>query len=400
MRQKTDGGSTLIMVTWMVMLIAGVAEFLLYRASLEWAVTLNFEQKQQVREIARAALMENLALLAADENDYDAKEEAWFHKTGIFTSQRSGYQVTLVIEAEDSKPQLNLLSEKGLTQLLGDDDSARSPDPVLDWIDSDGELRAEGAEAPYYQGLNPAYRPRDGFMASLHELLQVKDGAGYYAKLAPAVTVYGKYNPNTLTGEKFAELLLAYGFDKFWVERVRDEFSAYREKNRFESLDDFAKLASVSLATRDKLRPLLQFSGSCNLNFVSKDGLKAILSEAGQKTGWAAETFQRVQAQPFTTIDEIKAYFKNKNVKFKAQDYFTVTSSLFHYRIWLVKKQHTFYLETVQERMPGGMRRKWQIRTVAWLELQDAAAPPLPSAPAEQTQKGEDRENAAQSDHH
>jgi type II secretory pathway component PulK len=396
MRQKTDGGSTLIMVTWMVLLIAGVAEFLLYRASLEWAVTLNFEQKQQVREVARAVLMENLALLAADENDYDSKEEAWFHKTGIFTSRRSGYQVTLMVEAEDSKPQLNLLSEKGLTKLLGDD---LSPDPVLDWIDSDGELRAEGAEVLYYQGLSPAYRPRDGFMASLHELLQVKDGAQYYAKLAPAVTVYGKYNPNALTGEKFAGLLLAYGFDNFWVERVGNQFTAYREKNRFESLDDFAKLASVSIATRDKLRPILQFGGSCNLNFVSQDGLKAILSEAGQKTKWAAGIVQRVQAQPFTTIDEIKAYFKTKNAKFKAADYFAATSNLFRYRIWLVKNQRTFYLETVQERLPGGRRRKWQIRPLASLELQDAAAPPLPSATVEQTQKGEDRENAAQSDY-
>jgi type II secretory pathway component PulK len=396
MRRKTDEGSTLILVTWMVLLLAGVAGFLLYRAELEWAVTLNLEQKQQIREVARAALTENLALLTADENDYDAREEAWFNQTGVFTTKRDGCQMTLVVEDEGSKPQLNLLSEKGLTGLLGDD---LSPDPVLDWIDSDSELRAEGAEAPYYQGLNPACRPRDGFMASLHELLQVKDGAQYYAKLAPAVTVYGKYNPNALTAEKFAELLLAYGFDKYWVERVSNEFTEYREKKRFESMDDFAKLASVSIATRDKLQPVLQFSGTCNLNFVSQTGLTAILSEAGQKTEWAAQIVQRVHSQPFTSVDEITAYFKTLNSKFKAQDYFTVNSTIFRYRIWLVKNKRIFYLETVQERVAGEHSKKWRIRPLSWLELQDAEAPPLPVTTTKQTQEGEDQDNAAQSDH-
>jgi type II secretory pathway component PulK len=386
MRRKTDNGSTLIMVTWMVLLLAGVAGFLLYRAGLEWVVTLNLEQKQQVREVARAVLTENLALLAADANDYDAPEDAWFNRTGVFKSERDGYQVTLVVEAEDGKPQLNMLSEKGLTKLLGDD---LTPDPVLDWIDSDHELRAEGAEVPYYQGLNPAYRPRDGFMASLQELLQIKDGEQYYDKLAPVVTVYGKYNPNALTAEKFAGLLLAYGFDKYWVERVCNEFSVYREKKRFESLDDFAKLASVSITTRDKLAPVLRFDGNCNLNFVSRTGLAALLSEAGLKTEWAGDIVQRVQAQPFTTVAEIKAYFKAKNSKFKAEDYFRVTSTIFRYRIWLDKNQHLFYLETVRERVAGEHAQKWRIRPLSWLELTDRMAPPPPVITTEQTQEGD-----------
>jgi type II secretory pathway component PulK len=385
MRRTTDNGSTLILVTWMVLLLAGVAGFILYRAELEWAVTLNLEENRQVREVARAVLTENLSLLTADDNDCDSRQEAWFNQTGVFAVERHGYQVTLTVEDEGSKPQLNLLSEKGLTKLLGDD---LSPDPVLDWIDSDGELRAEGAETPYYQGLNPAYKSRDCFMASLHELLQIKEGTKYYEKLAPAATVYGKYNPNTLTAEKLEGLLLAYGFEKYWVERVSGEFTEYREKNRFESLDDLSKLASVSLATRDKLKPLLRFDGGCNLNMVSRTELAAILSEAGQSPEWALEITQRVQAQPFGTVDEITAYFKTKNSKFKAQDYFTVNSTLFRYRIWLSKNNRPFYLETVQERVADGPGRQWKIRTLSWLELKNTAAPPLPVT--EQMQEGDE----------
>jgi type II secretory pathway component PulK len=397
MSRCAEKGSTLIMVTWLLLLIAVIAGFLLYRAELEWAVTLNLERNQEVRELAREILTEHLALLAADDNDYDAPQEPWFNQAGVFTTKRHGYQVTLVIEDEGSKPKLNLLSEKGLAQLLGD---GLSPDPVLDWIDSDRELRAEGAEAPYYQGLNSAYQPRDGFVASLRELLQIKDGVKYYEKLAPWVTVYGKYNPNVLTAEQFGELLLAYGFAEYWVERVKEEFAAYREKARFEALDDLLKLPAVTITTRDKLKPILQFSGSCNLNFVSQTGLAAILSEAGQKRDWAADLAARCQAQPFTTVEEIKRYFKSKNAKFKPKDYFTVDSTIFRYRIWLMKNNRIFYLETVQERIAGKHRNKRQIRPLSWLELKDAAAPPLPVTATAQKQEGEDQTDASQSNHH
>jgi type II secretory pathway component PulK len=375
MSRQGETGSTLLMVSWLLLLIAIVAGFLLYRAELEWAVTLNLEENRKAGELARQILAGHLALLIKDDNDYDEPSEAWFNGTGVFTSQSEGYRTTLIIEDEGSKPKLNLLSEKGLTGLLGDLPLA----PLLDWIDSDDEARDEGAEAPYYQGLNPAYRPRNGFMASPRELLQIKDGAKYYEKLGPVVTVYGKYNPNTLNADQWGGLLLAYGFDKYWVETVREEFADYRKESRFELLDDLLKLPAVSGASRDKLEPVLQFEGSCNPNFASKAGLAAILSEAGQ-SDLTEEIFLRSHSQPFTAADELKAYFKTKNAKFHAEDYFTVVSTIFRYRIWLEKNNRTFYVETVQERTAGDSRRRWKIHPLSWLELRDAAAPPLPEA--------------------
>ncbi len=47
-------------------------------------------------------------------------------------------------------------------------------DAILDWLDPDDEPRTDGAEADYYQGLNPPYRPRNGRIASIGELLLVR----------------------------------------------------------------------------------------------------------------------------------------------------------------------------------------------------------------------------------
>lgn len=47
-------------------------------------------------------------------------------------------------------------------------------DAILDWIDADDVRREQGAEAEYYQGLNPPLRPRNALPPSLEELLLVK----------------------------------------------------------------------------------------------------------------------------------------------------------------------------------------------------------------------------------
>ncbi|MEZ6061818.1 MAG: type II secretion system protein GspK [Planctomycetaceae bacterium] len=50
----------------------------------------------------------------------------------------------------------------------------QAADAILDWLDADDEPREFGAEADYYQRLNPPYRPRNDVPLSLQELLFVK----------------------------------------------------------------------------------------------------------------------------------------------------------------------------------------------------------------------------------
>ncbi len=63
-------------------------------------------------------------------------------------------------------PRKRLLSLPGMTEDIAD--------AILDWIDDDDTARPLGAEASYYQSLNPAYEPRNGPISSLDELLQVR----------------------------------------------------------------------------------------------------------------------------------------------------------------------------------------------------------------------------------
>ena len=47
-------------------------------------------------------------------------------------------------------------------------------DAILDWVDVDRQTRANGAEDKYYLGLNPPYRPKNGYFESPEELLLVR----------------------------------------------------------------------------------------------------------------------------------------------------------------------------------------------------------------------------------
>jgi DNA uptake protein ComE-like DNA-binding protein len=91
----------------------------------------------------------------------------------------SGFRYGL--EDESSKLDLNLLAAGD-----GDEEAVRSrlmfipgmtedvADAILDWIDSDNQPRAYGAEDTYYQGLSPPRVPTNAPLRSLSELLQVR----------------------------------------------------------------------------------------------------------------------------------------------------------------------------------------------------------------------------------
>lgn len=85
------------------------------------------------------------------------------------------------LEDESSKLNLNLLARDERDETAARDRLLWIPgmteevaDAILDWIDEDNLPRTLGAEDSHYQGLNPAYVPRNGPLQSLSELLQVR----------------------------------------------------------------------------------------------------------------------------------------------------------------------------------------------------------------------------------
>lgn len=63
-------------------------------------------------------------------------------------------------------------------------------DAILDWLDEDHDSRLLGAERDYYSSLNPPYAPRNGPVASIEELLLVRD-------VTPALVFGADLNRNT-----------------------------------------------------------------------------------------------------------------------------------------------------------------------------------------------------------
>jgi hypothetical protein len=75
--------------------------------------------------------------------------------------------VLLADSSGDDAARKLLMTLPGMTESIAD--------AILDWIDPDSETRQLGAERDYYSSLPHAYAPRNGPLASIEELLLVRD---------------------------------------------------------------------------------------------------------------------------------------------------------------------------------------------------------------------------------
>lgn len=379
MKFEDERGSVLILVAWVFAIIGIVAAFLLQRSEMEWAAVANLERNNEAGQLAEAILQEYLVLLREDDTDNDSMADAWFNNDGFFQYERDDYQVTVKIEDESSKPNLNLLNLDELQYLKIDGEQI---EPLLDWIDSDDELRPAGAEDEYYQALTPAYKPRNGFLPSMGEILAVKEGPDIYPEIAAHCTVFGKYNLNVLTELQLENLLLSAGFEKIWVERMVNDVKSFRgEKSakEFTHFDELRQLGAVSLEKLDELRPLLTLKGIININFISEAGLKMILKKTGYDTDLSKTIIHRRREEPFGDISEVQHFFNNKENPLKAEKYFTTVSTIIRYQIWLSKGRHSYYLGTVLERVFDD--DEWRLYPLSRCFLLNQEVPELPEPP-------------------
>jgi len=111
-----------------------------------------------------------------------------------------------IVNEEQKKIWITLLSSVEFG--LDEDEALNIIEAIIDWIDEDDEPRGfGGAESSYYQGLDTPYKPRNGPMEFIEELLLVKGitdelylGTEEAPGLGNLVTPYGrdgKININT-----------------------------------------------------------------------------------------------------------------------------------------------------------------------------------------------------------
>jgi general secretion pathway protein K len=199
----------------------------------------------------------------ARDNQYDTLDEIW--SRGALPITLGDGEVRVTIEDEERKINLNrLMMPNGnapderrfavfqrLLDTLGIDRTVA--DAVLDWLDTDENPRASGAESSYYLGLPNPYKAKNDLFDTVGELRLVRGVTDeVFAKLLPFVTVSSSGLVNINTAPKEVLMSLSAGTDLAAGgaidAKTADEIIEYRKDHPFTTS---SQIGNVSPYLRD-----------------------------------------------------------------------------------------------------------------------------------------------------
>ncbi|MBN1488392.1 MAG: general secretion pathway protein GspK [Phycisphaerae bacterium] len=208
-------GMILLVVLVIVSLLAILGTTFAYSMRADLSAVTAEGNRLQAMLAAEAGIQRAFLLLRAERTDFDAwydNREA-FRRIIVWAPGQIGGQTSLNQEVEEGTPAWRfsiVAPEINAQQLGGDTDEFRYglvdeagklnlntatraqlvslfeqfpvegvipdelADAVLDWRDADDDTRTYGAELPYYQSRVPAYRPKNGAIETVEELLLIK----------------------------------------------------------------------------------------------------------------------------------------------------------------------------------------------------------------------------------
>jgi general secretion pathway protein K len=193
-RARGEQGYALVAAVASIVVFAAMALAIL--STTRAAIATGSAEVGQARAAAAADAGVAIALSGLLATDPDRR---WHLEAPAHVVEFAGARVSIRVEDERGKVPLNLLDEEMATRLLEkfgyDGDALKTArDSLLDWLDSDDNPRAYGAESAFYAPLG--YRPRNGALASVGELRRVRGfDAGVVARMSPYLTVnFGRGN--------------------------------------------------------------------------------------------------------------------------------------------------------------------------------------------------------------
>ncbi len=186
---RRSEGFALVIVLWVV-IIAGVLLLGVRKAaSVSHELARTDLAVVQAHWAARAGIEQAMAVLEDDAADLDSNLDAWYDNPDLFSDiELATGRFSLIAPApETADPRtaraglidhnarlnVNTAAEKQLSALP--DITPSIVDSILDWRDTDEEVRPAGAESGYYQRLKLPYLARNGPMRTLQELRLIKD---------------------------------------------------------------------------------------------------------------------------------------------------------------------------------------------------------------------------------
>ncbi len=207
-------------------------EFVRLRAEIQH----NQNSRFLVDRIAKAGVSAGELILSMDKNSYDWSGDVWVKPKHLVLPEGT---VDITIEPLDTRFNINSIINKdgslntqsinlfsNLLSVMGL--SSGLLDTLLDWLDTDDFPRVFGAESEYYSDLTPPYRPANGRLMDVSELVYIKGFTTEILKrsderqgLLDLLTIFSDNKINVNMADPI--ILQALGYGTASVEKILNE---------------------------------------------------------------------------------------------------------------------------------------------------------------------------------
>lgn len=275
---RNRSGSILIVSFFVLVLLSMFTITVGYVIRQKFQVLTRLDARQKLRLIGEAGVQKAIyELLRSRERPslYDALNQSWSRNEAGFKEIEVGdgqfsvfYKVDFAqgpvpphkdvewygLIDEERKININLIKSSQVLRRLfreamavSEDEAAALVDAIRDWQDEDNDTSLLGAESHYYKGLNPAYIPRNGKLATLAELHWVKGmKPEIFEKIRPYVTLDSSGQVNLNTASK--PVLVALGLFPDLCDKIvtfrngRDALEGTGDDKAFDELSTVVQL--------------------------------------------------------------------------------------------------------------------------------------------------------------
>lgn len=280
---RRERGMALLLVLLVVVLLTTLLTELAFSTLVDLRLAETFRDSTRAYYLAKGGVNAGSMLLKRDRNRHDSLDELWHQ--GVSDYPVGDGSVSIRIEDLGGKLAVNALVTDNNPQSVMVDrfyrlfmalelpppaDPAELTAALIDWLDSgddtyrqiqvDGRsIPVAGAESPYYQGLAPGYRCKNGPLHTLEELANIKGFTpDVLQRITPHLAVNGtpKINVNTAG----IEVLMALNplLDRGMAHKIAD----YRAASPLDNLEPLEALLPADLFSALKSQAYLGMLGT------------------------------------------------------------------------------------------------------------------------------------------
>lgn len=305
---RNEKGMVLLLVLVVVALLTSLVTEFAFSTLVDMRLTETFRDSTRAWYLAKGGVEAGKMILQenAKTNQWDHPDELW----GIgVPSYPVGEEGVVSISIEDLSARVNLNNLVDSFQTLDIDtasklyrlftelglpDSADLTAAVIDWIDSDSDMRttftlddgstinAEGAEDNYYQGLDRPYQTKNMPLDTLDELTLIRGfTTEVYRQVLPFLTIFGDKRINLNTAS--AEVLMAA--DEEIDRSAAEEIILRRADRPFEQTIEVNAIPRLELLVHTKFSTkgsMFQITSQAAVNDGTRRAV-AVVSSDGKK---------------------------------------------------------------------------------------------------------------------